>query len=191
MFRSIRVAVFVVCLGFTTAAAHAAPIVDFEGLIDGESLTSQIPGFTFTNATVLTAGLTLNEFEFPPASGSNVAADDGGPMRIDFASPIAAFSGRFTYSASLTLAAYDPFDTPLASVTSAFLENFVSSGGIPNELLELAAANISYVTITGLAFGGSFTVDDVSARAVPEPATALLVALGAAAVVRRRRRTNA
>ena len=193
MLPRIRLAALIVCLIFSTAAAEAGPLVDFEALADSEVLTNQIPGLTFTNATVLTAGISLNELDFPPASGVNVAFDDGGPMRIDFASPIAAFRGRFNYVVPITLAAFDALDTPLGVVSSAYGSNLALSGdpgSAPNELLALMVANIAYVTITGDAFGLSFTVDDVSASAVPEPAAALLLAFGVAAIARRRRLTQ-
>src|SRR5688500_7487854 len=90
MSRRIRLAALIGCLLVRPAVAAAAPI-DFESFADGESLTTQIAGLVFTNAIVLTAGISLNEFELPPASGANVAADDGGAMRIDFMSPIGAF----------------------------------------------------------------------------------------------------
>jgi hypothetical protein len=58
--------------------------VDFEGLADSTSLTNQYAGLLFTNASVVTAGLSLNEIEFPPRSGVNVAIDTGGqsPSRL-------------------------------------------------------------------------------------------------------------
>lgn len=34
--------------------------IDFESFTDGDVLTNQIPGLTFTNAAVLTAGISLN-----------------------------------------------------------------------------------------------------------------------------------
>jgi hypothetical protein len=195
MLRRIRLAALITCLLVRPAAAAAASI-DFEAFTADDVLTTQVPGVVFTNAIVATAGVSLNEFEFPPASGANVAFDDAGPMRIDFTAPIDVFSGRFTYFVPLTLAAFDALNTPLGAVTSAFAANLALSGdpgSVPNELLALALPNIAYVTITGDPFGASFTVDDISVSAgpVPEPATALLLVLGAAAVARRRVRRNA
>ena len=62
--------------------------IDFESLTDSESITGQFPGASFANAIVLRAGISLNEFEFPPASGQNVASDSGGAMSIVFTSPV-------------------------------------------------------------------------------------------------------
>src|SRR5438445_3289421 len=52
--------------------ADSITLTDFEGLVDGTSVGSLIPGLVFTNATVLTAGISLNDFDFPPHSGKNV-----------------------------------------------------------------------------------------------------------------------
>jgi len=58
------------------AAAAAPIIVDFESPEDFALVGAGIPGLTFSNATVLTAGISLNECEFPPVSGSKVVLDD-------------------------------------------------------------------------------------------------------------------
>src|ERR1017187_5150723 len=92
------------CLG-TAIIAHAGVIVDFEGLPDNTVLTNQYAtqyGITFANSAVIntrvfSSQISLNEFEFPPHSGSNVATDNGGPMTIRFAAPVAAIGGYFTY----------------------------------------------------------------------------------------------
>lgn len=165
----------------------SAGTIDFEGLADSSSVTNQFPGLLFSNATVLTAGVSLNEFEFPPQSGDNVVFDDGGPISILFSVPVLSFSGYFTYLAQLTLTAYDSSDNVLGSITSSYLSNLVLSGdpgSIPNELLELAfAGGISKVTISGDLGGGSFTLDDVTvATAVSEPSTFYLMLTGSLAL---------
>src|SRR5580700_6502590 len=82
--------------GYQPARADIATI-SFETLpdgtpiFDGTSITTQFPGLTFTNTTVISAGISLNEFEFPPHSGSNVAFDDGGPITIAFTNPVLSF----------------------------------------------------------------------------------------------------
>jgi PEP-CTERM motif len=178
------------------ASAHADPItINFEGLDDLASIGALFPGLTFSNATILTASLSLNEFEFPPRSGSNVAFDDGGAMRIDFLAPVSAFGGYFTYLSPIVLTAHDAAGNILGSSSSAFLVNLALSGdpgSASNEFLSLAFNNISYVTIVGDALGGSFTLDDLvfdtAAASVPEPGTLALVALGGGALMGRRRK---
>jgi hypothetical protein len=179
--------------------ALAAPAVltagtitlDFEGFPDSTSLTTQYPGLTFTNATVITADISLNEFEFPPHSGVNVVFDDGGPMSISFASPVSSFGGYFTYAEPLTLAGFDATNSGVSSATSAFSSNLALSGDLgstPNEFLQVSfAGGISSVTITGDPGGGSFALDDATITTadatVPEPGTIFLLLSGAAALL--------
>src|SRR5438876_503506 len=47
----------------------AAGTIDFENQSDGTIVTTQYPGLTLTNAIILSAGVSLNEFELPPHSG--------------------------------------------------------------------------------------------------------------------------
>ncbi len=118
---------------------------------------------------------------------------DGGPIRIDFDTPVASVSGYFTYVSALTLSAFDSGDNLLGFVSSAFGSNLALSGDLgssPNEFLSLALANISYVIVTGDNFGGSFTLDDLTydgGGAVPEPGTVGLFLFGLGAAIRQRR----
>jgi hypothetical protein len=167
-------------------------VIDFDGLSDGDSVTTQFAGVTFSNAAVLTAGSSLNELEFPPHSGSNVVYDAGGPMTIVFADPVLSFGGYFTYAEPLSLDAFDDADDPVASATSAFGSNLALSGdpgSSPNEFLEVIfASGISSVTITGDPAGGSFVLDDATitplggSESVPEPATSVPLASAAIAL---------
>lgn len=157
--------------------------LDFEGFEDSTPLTTQIVGLTFSNATVLTAGISLNEFEFPPHSGANVVFDDGGPLTIGFAAPISSFSAYFTYTVPLTITALNQVGAQLGSATSLFSNNLALSGepgSSPNERLSLAfSGGITSLVIAGDQLGGSFVLDDVAYSPVPEPATAGLALLAA------------
>jgi hypothetical protein len=167
--------------------ALRADRITFEGLADGTPVTTQFAGLLFSNATALTAGISLNEFEFPPRSGSNVVFDDNGPITVDFSSPVVSFGGYFTYAESLTIQAFDTSLNPLASVLSPFSSNdaiFGDVGSSPNEFLSVGfASGISRVTITGDALGSSFAIDDLTytplsgaPSAVPEPSSLLILA---------------
>lgn len=160
--------------------------IDFEGFADGTALTTQYPGVTFANATIATAGISLNEFEFPPHSGENVVFDDGGPITIDFAKPALSFAGYFTYSVPLTLGAFNTANNLVASATSAFSNNEALSGdpgSSPNEFLQVSfEGGISDVTIIGAPAGGSFVLDDATiattTSTVPEPGSLVLLLIG-------------
>jgi len=183
----------VVVIGLLTMSqlTAVATTIDFESLFDGDLVTNQFPGLTFSNATALTAGITLNEFEFPPNSGVNVVADEGGPISIAFTTPATAVSGFFTYLIPLTLTAFDAANTAVAMDTSDFNSNLVLSGdpmSLPNELLTVAfAGGISRVTIEGDPLGGSFALDDLTftqiTTPIPEPSTLLLFVAGIAGLL--------
>ncbi|MFL6211726.1 MAG: Calx-beta domain-containing protein [Pyrinomonadaceae bacterium] len=116
--------------------------------------------------TAITAGISLNEFEFPPHSGTNVGFDDGSPITITFPSGASAFGGYFTYRTSLHLTGFDAANNPVVNATSTFNNNLALSGDTgssPNELLSLNfAGGLSKIVITGAAVGRSFTLDDLS-----------------------------
>jgi hypothetical protein len=149
-----------------THPAKAAGPLDFEGLSDGTVVTNQFPGLTFTNTIAFKTGVTLNEFEFSPHSGSIVVSDNGGPIGIGFGSPVQSFSGYFTYSVPLTLRAFDSSNNQVAVATSHFASNELisgNSGSSPNEFLQVSfSGGISRVAITGAAAGTSFAMDDAS-----------------------------
>ena len=167
-----------------------ATVIDFESLSDAEIIGDQIESLTFSNAVALSAGISLNEFDFPPVSGNIVASDFGGNLTIDFADPVSVFSAYFTYSTQLTLTAFDENLTQLDLLSSAFSSNLATSGyvgSLPNELLGFSAAGgIRRVVIAGLADGGSFVLDDLTfeprgVEPLPAPGGLMLWGLGQAA----------
>ena len=93
-------------LSFAAMCVRAGTI-DFEDLTDSTSVTTQYAGLSFANATVITAGISLNEFEFPPHSGTNVVFDDGGSLSITFDNPVSYVAGYLTYEAAVSLKAFD------------------------------------------------------------------------------------
>jgi hypothetical protein len=167
-------------LVFAISVPLLAAVIDFEGFTDGTLLTNQYPGLTFSNTIVLASGVSLNEFEFPPRSGNNVASDENGPIRISFNPPVQGFSGYFTYSAPVTLTAFDSTNRQVGTAASLFSINEALSGdpgSSPDELIQVSATTpvISSLTIAGAPGGQSFTLDDVSLSAVqtqPSPPAA-------------------
>jgi hypothetical protein len=181
-------------LTLATASALADPItLNFDNFSDGTKVTNQFAGLTFANATALKAGVTLNELEFPPKSGSNVIFNDGGAMTITFIAPILNFEAYFTYDSRLTITAFDANGNQVGSLSSQFLNNLALSGvagSNPNELLSLSsAAGIVRIVISTT---GSFVLDDLRYNAlaapVPEPATLALMLGGGAMFIGARRR---
>jgi hypothetical protein len=136
--------------------------INFEGLVDSTILTTQYAGVTFSNAIVLSAGISLNEFEFPPHSGTNVGADNGTPVTITFSSPVSVFYGYFTYTSTITITAYNAANAVVATATSKFNNNLALSGdpgSMPNEFLSVSGTGIASITITS---SGDFTFDDLT-----------------------------
>lgn len=129
----------------------------------------------------------MNEFEFPPYSAVNVVFDDGGPMTINFTTPVLNVGGYFTYAVPLTLSFYDALNNLKGTANSAFSSNMALSGdpgSSPNEFLSFAwAPGISKAVITGDPGGTSFVMDDLTATPVPEPGTLLLLGSGVLGVV--------
>jgi len=175
-------------------ARAAIVFIDFEGLNDSDPVTNQYPGLNFSNTIALSAGISLNEFEFPPHSGTNVVSDNGGPISIVFAIPVLSFSGYFTYVEPLTLVGFDALNNQVASAASAFSSNdalFGDPGSSPNEFLQVSfAGGISSVTITGDPLAGSFVMDDITytTASVPEPSSTYLFLSGVVTLLSLRRK---
>jgi len=172
--RSVLFSTYLFAYLFICVPAQAT-LITFEGLPDNLSISNEIPGLTFNGATVLTAGLTLNEFDFPPNSGDNVAASLTNQLEVSFANLMDTVSGYFTYADSLTFSTYDTNGALLASIQSAGASNL---GG--NELIALTGQGIASLRINS---NNGFTLDDLSfsnaSVPVPEPATILLFVIGA------------
>jgi hypothetical protein len=88
----------------------------------------------------------------------------------------------FTYIEPLTIDAFNLSGQMIATASSAFLANDVSSGNSPNEFLSVTGQGIASVTITGDPLGGSFAMDDLTFIS-PEPPTLILLVMGFAALV--------
>lgn len=177
-----------------------AYLIDFESVSDntgfGVPITNQFAGLgvTFNNATAITAGISLNELEFPPQSGETVASNlANGVMRLLFAVPVKDVAGYFTYnttSIGLVLSAYDVSDNLIGTATSTFLNNRGDSlgdlGSTPNEQLKISGVGaIARLDIDPN--GGDFVLDDFEATpalaSVPEPGALWLLAGGLMALL--------
>jgi len=162
----------------------SADVIDFESLSDGDVITNQFSaqGVLFSNAVALAAGISLNEFEFPPHSGSVVAAATADPLEIDFTTPVDSFFAFFTYSDALTLRVFDPSNNLLSTISSAFSNNEAISGDAgssPNEELGMNAPSIGRITVTN--GNQAITMDDLTftqattVAAFPEPSAFVLL----------------
>jgi len=173
-------------LALTARAFAGSYSIDFENLTDGTVVGNNYSSFgvIFQNAVIATAGISLNEFEFPPHSGVNVAIDGLGPITLLFTTPITSFSAYFTYAEPLTMTGYNAMNQVVGTASSLYNANYVSSGNPPNELVGLNfLGGISSITILADPLGDSFTMDDASFKQLPIPEPNTLYILGPALVV--------
>lgn len=151
------------------APAVQATTLDFEGFGDNTALVNQIPGFTFTDATIYSAGLSLNDVDFPPHSGINVVTALNSAVNIAFATPQSFVSAFFSFGDALTLVARDAGNNILTTVNS------VGATVLGDwEQISVSIANISSLSISS---ASPFTLDDLT---VPEPSSLALAAVGLA-----------
>lgn len=184
--RSLIAAILLAAVAQPVAAA--AVVLDFEELVEGDEISTQYTGVTFSNALVLTAGSLLNEIEFPPASGVNVVtAFAPDVVELVFTTPVTSFRAALTYNGRVTLDALDGNGDLVATQDTAFDDNLATGPNQPNEVLQVSGGAITRIRLSS---SGEFVFDDVTfepGQAVPEPTTALLLAVGAVAAARRRR----
>ena len=159
--HSITSALAALFLVSSTNTATAVTI-DFENLSDLSPVNSTYTaqGVLVQNAISLTAGVSLNEFDFPPSSGSIVIGDDvindGDPMIITFLHSSDSVSAFFSYASTLTFTAFDPFGTLLGEFSTATS----SMLGLSEQII------VPYNGLGSLHIAGSeansFTMDDLS-----------------------------
>ncbi len=182
----------VLVLSAAVASPASAALIDFDSLALDEFVTNQFSaeGIVFNNAVTLVAGISLNEIDFPPSSGTNVVSGlDLGPIEAAFPLGTSHVSLQMTTAMPARVQFFDSLDALLTEILVA--PNLGAHTLVSFDSL----SPIARVTVGDDWMGSAFflTVDDVefAASAVPEPATVTLMALGllplAAAVIRRRR----
>ena len=184
-----RLTLLVLLVLMPSALMANTTVINFDNLADSAAVTSQFLGLTFSNTTALTAGISLNELDFPPLSGNNVVTDDSGPISIVFASPVDSVGGYFTHTTPVTLQVFNTANTQLGSTSTLYSGNLISSGNPPNEFLTLAfSGSIKTVKITGDPAGFSFTLDNLTystppSASVPESSSVTLFFSGLACLI--------
>jgi len=166
------------CLFCCFGAANAATF-NFEDVPDltlvNEFYSAQ--GIHFTNAISLTAGFSLNEFDYPPSSGDVAIGDDFAPIEITFDNAVEDLSAYFTYGSQLTFTAFDTSGGFLGSFINLGFDNLGSS-----ELISLSFSGIGALKIAG-DIDGTFIMDDLSyslspTSTVPAPSVLFLMLSG-------------
>jgi hypothetical protein len=166
--NSSTVAVTLGAAVFGWGKCRASIIIDFEDRADMETVTMQYNGLgaSFTNAQALTAGLSLNEFEFPPHSGTNVVANTAATLRVDSVGlEWSSVGGYLTGSSIVTFTAFAADNSVLGTASTAG-PNTSSGSFPPNEFLSLSFPNIDYVTFSG---PSDFSLDDFTFQQAAPP----------------------
>lgn len=177
------------------------PLTTFEGFAEGTLMQNQVAGVTFGQTPLAGRPQIDNSpflFGYGASSGTGVltgSLEGGYPfvtvagLTMTFAAPVSAAEVFFSDTAplgSFTISAFD--------VSNVLLDSFVLGGTSIARYVgfQYGSDQISrFVVGPGSAFGDAFAIDDLRvARAVPEPSSWALMAMGAAALaaLRRRRR---
>ncbi len=194
-------------LSFVLVAASSAAVVDFENVVTssyesfGSSLTYANVGGSGVNVT-FTAGVELRVYDLVtfggyPGPGRNGLIDlDWNSVQnpagtdIRFSKPVGGFSllaGDFGSDddGPLRIEAFNAAGTSLGVATAPW-----SAAAMPPfALLSLNVSGISRVHYSsGGQYTGSTFIDNVTFNPVPEPSAFAALGLGAAAMLRRRKR---
>jgi hypothetical protein len=142
-----------------------ATTIDFEGLADSTLVGNSYSGLGihFNHAVALVSGVSLNELDFPPHSGSVAVGDDGSPIFISFNSPVNQISAWFAHSEELTFTSFDKTGVPIG----VFVDPTPSIGA--DELITLNFLGATSVEISSIQ-PGSYVFDDLTfpTQAVPD-----------------------
>jgi len=176
-FNSIFILVFL--LVFTIYVPAQAIMLDFEDLPDLTSVDDFYAslGIHFENAISLTAGFSLNEFDYPPSSGIVALGDDWAPILLTFDNPAENIFAHFTYASQLTFTAWNDAGDIIGTYINPNSDNLGSS-----ELISLNFSGVSKLQIAG-EWNGSYIMDDLNYELnqhapVPEPAIMFLFGSG-------------
>jgi hypothetical protein len=169
-------------------AANAAIVVtlDFEGLPDlyyadagaqnlGLAYSGQPGGPVFgPDATLLGVGRGLNDFNYPPSSGSTVLfSGSESTIRVDFTGgPVSAVSTYFRSGTDIFLFAFDAGDNLLGQDFSSL--NLAPDDPAATLGFDAGTFAIRYVIIEGAP--NFFVLDDFTYTVIPEPGAGALAA---------------
>lgn len=141
----------------------------FDGLPDLSANVGDF-GVSFTGASVLQCGSSLNCSAYPPFSGRNIIYDTpgfGGVIAAVFDPAVAGnvrkVSARITGNRSITMTAFDVNKKMLGTISTGG-SNYVGSGtGLPANMLLTITVPSGQLPVTSVTFhdsGNTFTIDD-------------------------------
>jgi hypothetical protein len=133
--------------------------INFDGLPDSTAVgdTYASAGIHFAHGIALTAGVSLNEIQFPPHSGTGVLADGGSTIVITFDSAASGISAYFAHLNQLTFTAFDAgggllgtYSSPLTSFTGGTEQIGLGFSGVSE--LDISAQTPSTYMLDDLSF---------------------------------------
>ena len=184
-----------------TTVLGGATLTDFEGFAEGTLMQNQVAGVTFGQTPLAGRPQIDNSpflFGYVASSGTGVltgSLEGGYPfvtvagLTMTFSAPVAAAEVFFSDTAPLGSYTISAFNA-----NNVLLESFLLGGAGPAIARYVGfqyGSEQIFVVGPSSAFGDAFAIDDLRvARAVPEPSSWALMAMGAAALaaLRRRRR---
>jgi len=168
-----RSRLFLITIIMLTCATvcNAAPkdiTLGFDGLADLSTNLNAF-GVSFTGATVLACGGTLNCGYFPPFSGRNVIYDTSGGNGVITAvfdasatGPVRKVSVRITGNRNITMTAFDK-DNAVLDIAETGGANYVGVG-TPNKLVTVESETVPIASVNFHDSGNSYTIDDFTFR---------------------------
>jgi hypothetical protein len=177
--------IFIFALLANLPLASSAVSINFESLPDSSDVGTFYQasyGLTFQSTIALTAGFSLNEFDFPPHSGVMAIGDnvenDGDPMILTFTHSVNSLSAYFVYGSTLTFSAYDKDGLLLGTYVTPEDTHLGS-----DQLIELPFSHFQTLNISGET-ANSFIMDDLTfsadeTRSVPDGGNTLVLFCGA------------
>ena len=158
-----RVAANLIATANAVRLPNGSVELGFDDLPDGASVGAAYKasyGVTFSGATVLTAGGSLNS-PYIPRSGTRVVYDPSGMIEVTFDTPVIRAGGYVTGRVAVALTCYKENGSAVGSAGTPGANYGGSGTGLPLNLpVFVEGVSMKRCRFFGAAGGNSFTIDD-------------------------------
>lgn len=188
------------------AAASNAVLINFDDLANGTVVSNQYAGVTFSSGGRTGANELGSGFDYATATDMLASTDGGSGYQASDMNMLHSFGGWLGEDGDpvITLT----FSSAIQSISclvmgigeAQYTRLIARSGGLDvatatataaggsRQTLSLNGLNVTEIQITPGYFGDWVGIDNIQYELVPEPATMVALGLGAAAMLRRRRK---